>query len=49
LKSSSTSESEPQKKRKYSKYYGILKTGLPIEEIDAQLKALREEWELPIY
>ncbi len=51
LKASSTSASEtnPRKKGKFDKYFGILKTGLSIEEIDAQLKLLREEWERPIY
>lgn len=48
LKSSSTSIHKRLKKGKFSKYRGILKTGLSIEEIDAQLKALREEWERPI-
>ncbi len=49
LKSSSTSIAQPSKKGKFKKYRGILKTGLTIEEVDAQLKALREEWERPIF
>lgn len=49
LKSSSTGIGKPGKKGKFKKYRGILKTGLTIEEIDAQLKALREEWERPIF
>ncbi|MFN0037612.1 MAG: hypothetical protein ACKVUS_21325 [Saprospiraceae bacterium] len=39
---------KPKGKEKFSKYYGILKTGLTMEEIDTQLKVLREEWERPI-
>lgn len=38
----------PRKKGKFSKYRGILKTGLTVEEIDAQLRQLRDEWERPI-
>ncbi len=28
----------------YSKYYGTLKSGLSVEQIDKQLKHLRSEW-----
>jgi len=42
LKSSTTSIAKSCKKGKFDKYFGILKTGLSIEEIDAQLKALRD-------
>jgi hypothetical protein len=49
LKTSTTSIFKPGKKGKFDKYIGILKTGLSIEEIDAQLKTLREEWERPIF
>jgi len=49
LKASATSRATPRKKGKFKKYRGILKTGLSIEEIDAQLKALRDEWERPIF
>lgn len=45
----SSPTNKPKMKGKFSKYRGILKTGLTIEEIDAQLKALREEWERPIF
>ncbi len=48
LKASSSSQAKPRKKGKFDKYFGILKTGLTVEEIDAQLKTLREEWERPI-
>lgn len=49
LKASASSEAQKKKKGKYDRYFGVLKTGLTIEEIDAQLKLLREEWERPIY
>lgn len=48
LKTANTSVAKPGKKGKFDKYFGILKTGLSIEEIDAQLKLLRDEWERPI-
>ncbi len=48
LKTSASSISKPGKKGNFDKYIGILKTGLSIEEIDAQLKILRDEWERPI-
>lgn len=48
LKTATTSVAKPGKKGKFDKYFGILKTGLSIEEIDAQLKLLRDEWERPI-
>ncbi len=38
---------QPEKKR-FSKYRGSLKSGLSVEEIDAQLTKLREEWERSI-
>ena len=37
-----------EKKVDYEKYYGSLKSGLTIEEIDEQIKALRSEWERDI-
>ena len=37
LKTSSVKSATPRKKGKFDRYYGILKTGLTIEEIDAQL------------
>ncbi len=49
LRASPTKPALPRKKGKFSKYRGILKTGLTIEEIDAQLKLLRDEWERPIF
>jgi len=49
LKASSAKPAVPRKKGRFSKYRGILKTGLTIEEIDAQLKQLRDEWERPIF
>lgn len=48
LKASAINLAEPLKKGKFTRYCGILKTGLTIEEIDAQLKLLRDEWERPI-
>ena len=45
LKTSASPPATARKKGKFDKYYGILKTGLTIEEIDAQLKLLRDEWE----
>ena len=38
---------DPHKKGKFNKYIGILKTGHSIEEIDAQLKSMRDEWGEP--
>lgn len=32
----------------YEKFYGSLKSGLTIEEIDEQIKALRSEWDRDI-
>ena len=49
LKSSTTSIDNLREKGKFDKYFGILKTGLTIEEIDDQLKILRDEWERPIF
>lgn len=42
--------SKPKRLRKkhFGKYRGSLNSGLSIEEIDAQLKQLRNEWERPI-
>ena len=37
-----------EKKVDYEKLYGSLKSGLTIEEIDDQIKALRSEWERDI-
>jgi len=48
LKTSPVKPVTSRKKGKFDRYYGILKTGLTIEEIDAQLKQLRDEWERPI-
>ena len=41
-------EPKPRRKKHFGKYRGSLKTGLSIEEIDAQLQQLRNEWERPI-
>jgi hypothetical protein len=49
LKSSPARNGKSSKKGKFDKYFGILKSGLSIEEIDAQLKLLRDEWDRPIY
>lgn len=49
LKSSPKSKSSQLKKGKFRRYYGILKSGLTIDEIDAQLNKIREEWERPTY
>lgn len=43
LKESLVKPESPRKKGRFSKYRGILRTGLTIEEIDAQLKQLRDE------
>ena len=48
LKASESNPDIPRKKGKYGKYYGILKSRLTIEKIDAQIKSLRDEWERPI-
>ncbi len=48
LKYSPANPAVPRKKGKFSKYRGILKTGLTVEEIDTQLRQLRDEWERPI-
>lgn len=34
-----------EKKVDYSKYYGALKSGLSVDEIDKQLRELRSEWD----
>ena len=34
-----------EKKVDYSKYYGTLKSGLSVDEIDKQLRELRSEWD----
>ncbi len=39
---------KPAKKKRFGKYRGCLKTGLSIQEIDAQLIQLRNEWNRPI-
>ena len=36
------------RKKHFGKYCGSLNSGLSIEETDAQLKQLRNEWERPI-
>ena len=38
----------PRQEKRFSKYRGSLKTGLSLDEIDAQLQQLRGEWERPI-
>jgi hypothetical protein len=48
LKTSIVNLAKSHKKGKFTKYCGILKTGLSIEEIEAQLNLLRNEWERPI-
>jgi len=45
-KKNAAPQQEPEKKR-FSQYRGSLKSGLSVEEIDAQLNKLREEWERP--
>jgi hypothetical protein len=39
---------QPPEQKRFSKYRGSLKSGLSVEEIDAQLTKLREEWERSI-
>lgn len=38
----------PGQKRHFAKSRGSLKTGLSRDELDAQLKNLRDEWERPL-
>ncbi|MCO6475604.1 MAG: DUF2281 domain-containing protein [Phaeodactylibacter sp.] len=42
------SPTKPEREKKFGKYRGSLKSGLSIDEIDAQLDQLRSEWERPI-
>jgi Protein of unknown function (DUF2281) len=37
-----------QRPKHFGQYRGSLKTGLSVQEIDAQLNQLRNEWERPI-
>ena len=39
---------KPHRKKHFGKYRGSLKSGLSVQEIDAQLQQLRSEWERPI-
>lgn len=39
---------KPRRKKHFGKYRGSLKSGLSVQEIDAQLQQLRSEWERPI-
>ncbi|MDX2247586.1 MAG: DUF2281 domain-containing protein [Bacteroidia bacterium] len=36
-------------KSTFGRYRGSLNSGLTVEEIDTQLKQLRDEWERPIF
>jgi hypothetical protein len=44
----SASQPKPNRKKRFGKYRGCLNTGLTVQEIDAQLLQLRNEWERPI-
>jgi hypothetical protein len=39
---------QEKRKKSFGKYRGSLKSGLSIQEIDAQFFQLRSEWERPI-
>jgi Protein of unknown function (DUF2281) len=45
---SATKQAAPKRKKRFGKYRGCLQTGLSMQEIDAQLLQLRNEWERPI-
>ena len=48
LQTNPASRMTRRSKGRFSKFRGSLKTGLSIEELDAQLQKLRDEWERPL-
>ena len=43
-----SNQPKPTGKKRFGKYRGCLNTGLSVQDIDAQLLQLRNEWERPI-